>query len=135
MRVTGVLLTADDAAYVAEALLMLGRLLAEQRSQPSARLQSVTAKLAKAAETGSAATSIGSESLPLRASDAEGVHHPGYALMSTADAARVLECGPRNVIDLVRRGRLVARRTGGRWLVDAASVEAHAARKAARRAG
>lgn len=128
----GVFITADDAAYIAEALRLLGRLMAEQRAQPSARLVTATTKLAKAAESGGATAPNGSRSLPLRASDADGVHHPGYASMSTGDAARLLDCGPRNVRDLMRRGRLVGRRSGGRWLVDAASVEAHAARKAAR---
>lgn len=131
----GVFMSADDAAYIAEALRLLARLMAEQRAQPSARLVAATTNLAKAAESGSATGPNGSEGLPLRASAADSVHHPGYALMSTGDAARLLHCGPRNVRDLMRRGRLVGRRAGGRWLVDAASVEAHASRKAARRKG
>ncbi|MGA5465583.1 helix-turn-helix domain-containing protein [Mycobacterium sp. NPDC050041] len=128
----GVFITADDAAYIAEALRLLGRLMAEQRSQPSARLQSVTTKLANAAETGSGATPNGSETLPLRAPHPEGVHARDYATVTAAEAARIIGCGPRNVRDLVRRGRLAARRSGGTWLVDAAAVEAHAARKACR---
>lgn len=131
----GVFVTPDDAAYIAEALRLLARLLAEQRSQPSARLQLVTSKLARYAESGSVATPNGSERLPLRASGVDGVHHPDYATVTPAEAARIIGCGPRNVRDLVCRGRLVARRAGGRWLVDAASVEAHAARKASRRVG
>jgi excisionase family DNA binding protein len=129
----GVFVTADDAAYIAEALRLLGRLLAEQRSQPSARLASVTTKLARCAESGSPAPGNGSRSLPLRAPDAEGVHHPDYATVTPAEAARILGCGPRNARDLAARGRIPAHRAGGRWLLDAASVEAHARRKAARR--
>ena len=49
-RVAGVLLDADEAAYVARALDLLAQLLAGQRSQPSARLAAVTTKLRKASE-------------------------------------------------------------------------------------
>ena len=130
----GVFLDTDEAAYVTEALRLLGRLLVEQRSRPTARLESVTAKLAKAAETGSAATVNGSEGLPLRASDAADRHPRGYATVTPAEAARIIGCGARNVRDLAARGRLPARRTGGRWLLDAAAVAEQAEHRARKRA-
>ncbi|WP_197381454.1 helix-turn-helix domain-containing protein [Mycolicibacterium mengxianglii] len=130
-----VLLDHDEAAYIAEALRLLGRLLAEQADQPTARLASLTARLAKAAETGRDATPNGSERLPMRAPGAAGVHARDYATVTVAEAARIIGCGQRNVRDLIRRDRLIARRSGGTWLLDAAAVEAHAARRAARRSG
>jgi excisionase family DNA binding protein len=132
-RVAGVLLDPDDAAYLCKALELLAQLLAGQRSQPTPRLQAVTTKLAKCAENGSATTVNGSRNCRVRASDADPGHHDGYAQITVAEAARLLDCGERNVRDLVRRGRLSARRTGGRWMVDAAAVELRAERKAARR--
>ena len=127
-----VILEPAEAAYVVEALQLLARLLAERRSRPTARLVSVTAKLAKAAETGSAATVNGSERTAVRAPDTSDVHAPGYATVTPAEAARIIGCGPRYIRDLVRRGRLVARRAGGRWLVDTASVEGYARRRVER---
>jgi excisionase family DNA binding protein len=114
-RVAGVLLTPDDADYIARALQLLDRLLRENGSTPTPRLQSVTAKLAKCAETGSAAGSNGRTDCRFGASHADSDQHAGYALISTSDAARLLNCGERNVRDLAARGRLRARRSGGCW--------------------
>ena len=38
--------------------------------------------------------------------------------MEIREAARALGCGQRNVRDLVARGALPARKSGGRWLID-----------------
>jgi excisionase family DNA binding protein len=130
-----VLLDADDADYIARALQLLERLLRENRSQPTPRLQSTTTQLARSAAAGSAAGINGRNRGGCGASSDDTAHHLDYALLSTAEAARLLACGERNVRDLAARGAIPARRTGdrGRWLVDAAAVVARAERKAARR--
>ena len=130
-----VLLDEADAVYVARALELLGRLLRENRSEPAPRLQSVTAKLAQCAESGSAPGSSGSNNCRRGASQADPDHDAGYALLSTAEAARVMGTSERNIRDLAARGAIPACRSGGRWLLDAAAVEARGAAKAARRAG
>lgn len=132
-RFTGILLDVDEAAYIARALELLAQLLAERRSQPTPRLAAVTARLTKTAENGSAATHNGSNRGSSTPSRHDSRHHLDYALISTRDAAAQLETGERNIRDLIHRGRLPARRAGGRWLVDAAAVELRAERKAARR--
>ena len=38
--------------------------------------------------------------------------------MDIREAAKALGCGHRNVRDLVTRGALSARKSGGRWLID-----------------
>jgi excisionase family DNA binding protein len=134
-QLTGVFLDRSEAMYVSRALELLAALLAEKRSQPTPRLQQVTAKLRKSAESGSTATPNGRKKLPLRASADSGPDDQGYATVTTAEAARILRCRERNTRDLIRRGQLPARRAGGRWLIDAAAVERRAERKAARRKG
>ena len=42
--------------------------------------------------------------------------------MEIREVAEALECGQRNVRDLIARGALSARKRGGRWLVDQLSV-------------
>ncbi|MBB1030684.1 helix-turn-helix domain-containing protein [Dietzia sp. SLG310A2-38A2] len=49
--------------------------------------------------------------------------------MTTATAAQILGCTPRNVRSLVARGRLTGRRTGGVLLVARDEVEARADRQ------
>lgn len=133
-----VLLDPGEVEYLARALQTFAKWLRENRSEPTPRLESVTAQLtrcAQSAESGSAATSNGSKELPQGASDADARHPKGYAIatVTVAEAARLLGTGERNVRDLAARGRIPARRSGGVWLVDAAAVEARAAAKAARR--
>jgi excisionase family DNA binding protein len=121
-HVQGVLLDRDDAAYLCEALELLAQLLPSQQSRPSPRLVAVTAKLRRAADAaadpGPKSAANGRES----ASQSNSRDDAPYAVISTAEAARVIGCGTRNVRDLARRGRLRARRAGGRWNIDAMAV-------------
>ena len=132
-----VLLDPAEADYLGRALALLQQLLRENRSTPTPRLEHVTAKLAECAQSGSAAASNGRTDCRCRASHDDTGHHLDYALLSTAEAARIIGCGERNIRDLAARGRIPARRTGdrGRWLVDAGAVVELAERRAARRAG
>ncbi|MFN3003027.1 helix-turn-helix domain-containing protein [Mycolicibacterium wolinskyi] len=115
-------------------------------SQPSARLVAFTAKLRRTVDSAHALaaddTTADHEQCvepPARSASVRAAQrqsgHSGAHDIGTADAARRLGITANGVRDLMRRGRLVGRRAGGRWLVDAASVDAHAARTAARRAG
>ncbi|MCV7076984.1 helix-turn-helix domain-containing protein [Mycobacterium szulgai] len=129
-----VLMDAGDADYIARALQLLAQLLRQNRSQPTPRLESVTAQLARSAAAGSTASQNGRNRGGCGASGDDTTHHLDYALLTTGEAARLLACGERNVRDLATRGAIPARRTGdrGRWLVDAAAVVARAERKSAR---
>jgi excisionase family DNA binding protein len=130
-----VLLDADEAEYLSRALVLLQQLLRDNRSQPTPRLQTVTAKLTRCAANSSSGGRNGSNGSTSRAPEAKIGHDAGYALLSTGEAARLLDCGERNVRDLAARGRIAARRAGGRWLLDAAAVEQRAQRKQVRREG
>ena len=134
-RVAGVLLDADEAAYVARALDLLAQLLAGQRSQPSARLAAVTTKLRKASEPAGACGRSDRTTARFFAPQRDSVDDPTHAVMGTGDAARLLGITPNAVRDLARRNRLPAHHTGTRWVFDAAAVVGRAERKAARRDG
>jgi hypothetical protein len=144
-RVTGVLLDPGEAQYLARALVLLEKLLADNHSQPTARLRAVTMKLRKTTETfGATPESTGSTARNGRAVSPYGddfrdddgrVHN---ATIGTNEAARILGVTPNAVRDLARRHRLPrAERPDGRWLLDprvvVALAEQRAARKAARR--
>lgn len=146
------ILDRDEVDYVARALEHLDQLMAERRdpdgnptpSQPSARLAALTAKLRRTVDSAEqlAITETGDHhaqraeppvaTASVCAPQQDSVHAGPHDDIGTAEAARRLGITPNGVRDLVRRGRLGVRRAGGRWLVDAASVDAHAARKAAR---
>ncbi|BBY95182.1 hypothetical protein MGALJ_48510 [Mycobacterium gallinarum] len=136
-----VLLDPGEADYLARALALLQQMLRENRCTPTPRLETVARQLARCAETGSAAAPNGSTDCRCGASHKDTGHHHDYAWLNTAEAAKVLGTGERNVRDLAARGSIPARRAGerGRWLIDAGAVveraEHKAERKAARRAG
>ena len=138
-RVAGVLLDDAEAAFVAGALDELARLMAARRdehgnrtpSRPSPRLATITAKLRRVAHNGSRMEATASGRVTT-GDDSE--HHAAHEVTPTV-AARMLGCTPRNVRDLAARGRVRARRVGGRWVLDAAAVDAYAARRAADREG
>jgi excisionase family DNA binding protein len=132
-RLSGVVLDGDDLLFVARALDLLTKLMAEQRdpngnptpSTPTPRLESVASKLRRAVTNGSrteANTSAG-------VTPVDGATHDSPREVTTDAAARILGCTPRNARDLAARKRLPARRSGGRWLLDATAVEALAARR------
>ncbi|WP_235849654.1 helix-turn-helix domain-containing protein [Mycolicibacterium doricum] len=129
---SGVLLDAEEADYVARALDLLARLLAGQRSHPAARLAAVTAKLRKSTDKTGDSTQSVSESAREFAAQRDSMHDPAYATMGTGDAARILGITPNGARDLARRRRIPARRTGTRWLFDAAAVIVEAERRASK---
>ena len=131
-RVSGVLLDAEEADYVARALDLLANLLAGQRSHPTPRLAAVTAKLRKTTEnTHVSAQSVG-ETARQFAAQRDPVNDPAHATLGTGDAARILGITPNAARDLARRRRIPARHTGTRWRFDAAAVVVEAERRAAK---
>lgn len=131
-RVSGVLLDADEADYLARALDLLARLLAGQRSHPSARLVAVTAKLRKSTETTHVSARSVGETARKFAAQRDSVNDPAHAVMGTGDAARVLGITPNAARDLARRQRIPAQHTGTRWRFDASAVIVEAERRAAK---
>ena len=147
-----VILDAGEVDYTARALEHFAALMAERRdehgqpspSEPSPKLVALTTKLRRAAggcaDAGSVTASAADLPQPsqppaqiasARDAQRDSVHAGGHDDIGTAEAARRLGITPNGVRDLARRGRLDVRRTGHRWLVTVASVEAHAARQAA----
>jgi excisionase family DNA binding protein len=141
--VAGVLLNVDDAAYIASALDVMGRLLAEQRhargnptpSQPSARLVATTAKLRRTVDSLTLRDGTAdhaqrpeppAESVSVRALQRNSVD-AGPHVVGTAEAAARLGCTPGNVRDLARRGRLAVTRTGTRWRFDTQALDEYRA--------
>lgn len=133
-RVAGVLLTADDADYIARALELLERLLRENRSTPTPRLHSVTAKLRRTTDALGVSGRNGSATASVRASQCDSGDDADYGTITAAEAAHILGVTPNAVRDLARRQRIRARRPKGRWLLDAQAVVARAERQATRRA-
>lgn len=128
-RVSGVLLDADEASYLARALDLLAKLLAEQRSHPTARLTAVTTKLRKAAENaGDSARSVSGTARKIAAQQ-DSVDDPVHATLGTSEAARILGITPNAARDLARRRRIPAEHTGTRWRFDAAAVIVEAERR------
>lgn len=138
-RVAGVLIDDREAAFLIGALDLLTRLLADQRdghghrtpSQPSQRLAAVTAKLRRVAAVGSQTE----ETTSARVTPHTDVEQHAAHEVTPAVAARILGCTTRNARDLAARGRIPARRVGGRWVLDAAAVDHYGERRAAGRAG
>lgn len=152
-----VILDPAEVDYIGRVLEHLAELMAERRdergqptpSAPSPKLVALTSKLRRAA-----GDSAGMPTLSEPAADVERRPEPSVQSpvliasvldaqrdsvhagphdddMGTAEAARRLGITSNGVRDLARRGRLDVRRIGHRWLVTAASVDAHAARQAA----
>lgn len=128
-RVSGVLLEADDARYLLDAL----DALLQGGRRPSPRLADFIARLRRNAETLSPTqedTLAGVRKLGVQ-QDSDNT--AAYDLLDTAEAAAILGCTSANVRDLASRGRLPRHRAGGRWLYPARSVVALAESRAAKR--
>lgn len=129
--ISGVLLGAEDARTLAEALEVFTKVLAERGSRPTAKLDDLRRRLARAATR----VPVGNTHADARGSAAQpdsGVHL-GYELIDTTRAAAILGITADGVRDLARRGTLPAVRAGGRWLLASSAVVARADRTGARR--
>lgn len=136
-----VILDPGEVDYVARALVEFVAAMAPR--SPSPTLLATIEKLRRAGESADSLavadhrkrTRSPELTGERRASQPVSRHAGPHEDIGTAEAARRLGITPNGVRDLVRRGRLEVRRAGGRWLVDAASVDAYAQRRVARRGG
>ena len=126
-KVSGVLLDAADADYLARALALFEEVLAKQGSRPSPRLVDLERRLSRASSDATRSTTSGYVSGAKDSADRDALS--AYEFVDTERAANILGCTPGNVRDLARRGRLPAVRSGGRWLYPAAAVVARAERQ------
>ena len=127
-KVSGVLLDASDADYLARAVKLLAAFLdAKEGSQPSSRLVDLERRLSRASSDATRSTTGGYVSGAKDSADRDALS--AYEFVDTERAANILGCTPGNVRDLARRGRLPAVRSGGRWLYPAAAVVARAERQ------
>lgn len=122
-RFSGVLLTEDDARYLADVLDAACR---SMRASP--RVAQLAARLRKAAGTSAGAN----ETASARAIDDDPGELRGHDLLTAGEAAAILGCSPANVRYLRSHRHLPAHRAGSRWLYPAAPVVERAERKAAR---
>ncbi len=129
--IAGVLLTPDEAAMIVGALDLLAAQLRESQRAPTPKLLDITDKLRRATATASrtarnSPTCAGGQPIPPDSGD--------YAVIGTADAARILGISPNGVRDLARRGVLRgSERAAGRWLHQASAVIARSEHAAPQR--
>jgi len=118
--VNGVLIAADDAAFLSAALRKLIELSDRGGGRAVARVYELERELARSATRSAIGTA---ERARTPAPEISRVQ-----LIDTSTAAAQLGCSERNVRAMAARGSLNAQRVGGRWLVDAAEVEARSQR-------
>lgn len=118
----GVFLTPDDADYVARALDLLRKQLRANNTSPSAKLDAVTDRIAKAAANVSVSRTNTSRGVSHARAEANSADDPVYGWITTTEAARILGCTNGNVRDRARRNTLPAHRAGGRWVYPAEAI-------------
>lgn len=126
-KVSGVLLDAADADYLARALALFEEVLAKQGSRPSPRLVDLERRLSRASSDATRSTTGENVSGATDSTQREVLS--AYEFLDSERAADILGCTPGNVRDLARRGRIPAIHTHGRWLYPAAAVVARAERQ------
>lgn len=128
-RINGVLLSDADARFLCAAL---DALLQDGR-RPSPRLHDFIVNLRKSVEKLADSQADMLAGVRKLGGHEDSSHTAAYDLVDSAEAAAILGCGPANVRDLRRRGRLPCHRAGGRWLYPARAVVALAEQRAAKR--
>ncbi|WP_422748003.1 helix-turn-helix domain-containing protein [Mycobacterium sp. WMMD1722] len=123
-RVEGVLLSAEDAQYAAEAF---EQLLRDRR--PSAQLREFIDRLRKAGEKSGVSGGITVAGARIVGGQGVSAQYALYDLLDTGEAAKVLGITANGVRDLRRRGVLPGHRAGGRYFYPAAAVIARAERR------
>jgi excisionase family DNA binding protein len=128
IRATGVILTDEEARYLADVLDAACRAM-----RPSPRVADLARQLRRTVGTPAATNASANESANGRDTQPDPGDIRGHDLLTAGEAARILECSTANVRYLRQRGHLPAHRAGSRWLYPAAAVVARAERQAARR--
>lgn len=122
-RVDGVLVSAEVAAYIGDALQELVAVAARHGVGVPARLQHLAESLRKV--TNASQTQVNASS---NASDSwlapDWGNHEGYGTCTPAQAAEILGCTAANVRDLAERGTIAGTKIGGRWQLDRHTVQA-----------
>lgn len=111
-----VVLTADDAAFLAAALRKLTQLLDHRYQRPAHRVIELERQLTRAAQHSVDAT----PELPYPDGSASSAVTADALDVTTA--AQQLACSPENVRAMCRRGTLPATRHAGRWYIPADAV-------------
>jgi hypothetical protein len=111
-RVEGTLLSPEDVDYNVRALELLQAVLRQIGSAPQPKLVAYTERLCSKSGVNRQNASPNARFI---AGQPDSLHHDEYATVDTSQAARILGITPNGVRDLHRRGRLPARRDGGRW--------------------
>lgn len=109
-------LTPSQARRLTTALAACEKVIRRQGGRLPADVRRLTVDLAAATGTTEHSFDTGGEGID-------------YEQITTATAAQILGCTPRNVRSLVARGRLTGRRHGGVLLVARDEVEARADRQ------
>lgn len=121
-RIVGWFVDETDAVATREALEVLVSMLPGRGQRPSAKLAALVEKYPKTVVNDSISAQNASGSARIGGGHVGAGDADPYAVMSAVEAAKVLGITPNGVRDLARRGRLRARRAGGRWLLDAHAV-------------
>lgn len=127
-RVSGVLVTPDDAATLVDALTVFEKVLGERNSRPSAKLVDLKRRLSRATSDAARKRTVTGVSIEGEQPDSNSEF--GYEAIDTIAAAKVLGITSGGVRDLARRGKLPAVQAGGRWLLDARAVARRAEHRA-----
>ena len=117
----GVLLSRAAAREVVAALDHLGRLAAPRGMQLSERLRTIRRELATSSTRGITHADASAKDNAAQLDS----HWYSSVAVDTAAAARALGITPGGVAWLCRNGRLTAARSGGRWLIDTASLRSY----------
>ncbi|MFI7165324.1 helix-turn-helix domain-containing protein [Rhodococcus erythropolis] len=114
VRVQGVILDADTAAFLGAALRQLIKALDRLSQRPVPRVYDLERQLSS-----SAASSV--DTAPQHHSEVPSAVSTTN-LLDTEAAAAILHCTAENIRGLCRRGSLPAQRVAGRWLIPAEAV-------------
>lgn len=111
-----VVLTADDAAFLAAALRKLTQLLDHRYQRPARRVLELERQLVRAAQHSVDTTP------ELPSPDGPASSAVTADALDVTTAATQLGCTPENVRAMCRRGTLPATRHAGRWYIPADAV-------------
>ncbi|MFI8773743.1 helix-turn-helix domain-containing protein [Gordonia sp. NPDC062954] len=115
MPVRGVILSGDDALFLAAALRVLDQLSGRSGLGARTRVRELERQLARSGECSEAPTTEQTPDTVVSLSHSDGT-------IGTDQAARLLGCSRENVRGLCRRGALPAIQVAGRWQIPADAV-------------
>ena len=108
-------LHADDLRILARSLQLFASSLASRDGAVPANVIVMLSALERAATSAATTARLPSAEVLGSVGSPGRVDPATVVLMEIRDVAHALQCGPRNVRDLVARGALPATKAGGRW--------------------